>query len=62
MHPDARCLVIRNVFEHIKKRLGLDSDLLPEETDAIPVMDIPEVHEILTCLCRSVEEDGRMYL
>ena len=62
MHPDARCVVVHNVFENIKRQLGMDERQLPAELEDAPIMDIPEVHEILTCLCNSIQEDGRMYL
>lgn len=62
MHPDARCVVVHNVFGHIKRQLGMNKDQVPAELEGVPVMDIPEVHQILTCLCRSIQEDGRMYL
>ena len=57
MPPGTRCLVVHNICEQIRKRVGLNSDLLPEETDDVPVMDIPEIHEILTRLCRYLERE-----
>jgi hypothetical protein len=61
IHPDARSLIINNVFHNLKSKLEAITDPSSNKPSEA-ILDVPEIHDLLICLCKRIEEDGRLLM